>query len=121
MKKLMALSIVLAFVIWIPGSVVAKKVVDNQGEQQNASQYCEANGNMGYDSLGRCVRVYMACYGPGNTEAVCICTKHQNEDPIGFYTESGFNNLDECINFQRHGYPCEEQSAQNLIGPITYQ
>jgi hypothetical protein len=107
MKKLIALLIVLAFVIWIPGSVVAKKDVKQQVDQENAVQYCEANDNMGYNSLGRCVRVYMACYGPGNTEAVCICTKHQNEDPIGFYNESGFNNLDECINFQRHGYVFE--------------
>lgn len=102
MKKLIALLIVLAFVIWIPGSVVAKKDVDNQVDQQNASQYCKANDNMGYNSLGRCVRVYMACNGPGNTEAVCICRTYQDEDPTGFYTE--YNNLGECIGFQRDGY-----------------
>ena len=105
MKKLIALLIVLAFVIWIPSSVVAKKDVDNQVDQQNASQYCDANNNMGYNSLGRCVRVYMACNGPGNTEAVCICRTYQDENPTGFYTE--YNSLGECINFQRHGYVFE--------------
>ena len=105
MKKLIALLIVLAFVIWIPGSVVARKDVKNQVEQQNAAQYCEANDNMGYDSLARCVRVYMACNGPGNTGAVCICRQYQDNDPKGFY--DAFNNFDECINFQRHGYVFE--------------
>ena len=98
MKKSIGLLIALAFVIWIPGSVVAKKDVD----QQNASQYCKANDNMGYNNLGRCVRVYMACNGPGNTEAVCICKTYQHEDPEGFYTE--YNNLGECISFHRDGY-----------------
>lgn len=107
MKKLIALLIVLTFVIWIPGSVVAKKVVKNQVEEQNAAQFCEANGNMGFNSLGRCVRVYMACNGPGNTGAVCLCRQLQNNNPQVFYNESGFNNLDECINFQRNGYVFE--------------
>jgi hypothetical protein len=107
MKKLIALLIVLAFVIWIPGFVVAKKDknVENKVDQQSASQFCEANDNMGYNSMGRCVRVYMACYGPGNTEAVCICRNFQNESPTAFYTE--FNNLNECINFERQGYVFE--------------
>ena len=105
MKKFIALLIVLAFVIWIPGSVVAKKDVDHQADQQTAAQYCKANNNMGYNSLGRCVRVYMACNGPGNTEAVCICRTFQDESPTDFYTE--YNNLGECINYQRHGYVFE--------------
>ena len=105
MKKLIALLIVLTFVIWIPGSVVAKKDVENQAEQLNASQYCKANDNMGFNSLGRCVRLYMACNGPGNTEALCICRTFQNEEPTEFYTE--YNNLGECINYQRHGYVFE--------------
>lgn len=102
MKKLIALLIVLTFVIWIPSSVLAKKDVDNQVDQQNASQYCKANNNMGYSSLGRCVRLYVACNEHGNTEAVCICKTYQEEDPPGFYTE--YNNLGECISFQRDGY-----------------
>jgi len=102
MKKLIGLLIVLAFVIWIPGSAVAEKDVDNQVDPQNAAQYCEANDNMGYNSLGRCVRVYMACHGPGNTEAVCICRTYQDENPTEFY--DAYNNLGECISFQRDGY-----------------
>lgn len=102
MKKLIALLIVLTFVFCIPGSGVAKKEVKNQADEQNAMQYCEANGNMGFNSLGRCVRLYMACNGPGNTEAVCICKTFQDEEPTEFYTE--YNNLDECISFHRDGY-----------------
>ena len=102
MKKLIGLLIVLAFVIWIPGSVVAKMDVDNQVAQQNASQYCKANDNMGYNSLGRCVRVYMVCSGPGNMEAACICRAYQDEDPTGFFTE--YNNQEECVSFHRDGY-----------------
>ena len=85
MKRLIALLIVLAFVIWIPGSVVAKKDDNNQANQQNAAQYCKANDNLGYDSLGRCVRLVMACNGPGNTEAICTCRIFQDENPEGFY------------------------------------
>jgi hypothetical protein len=107
MKKALALLLVLAFVIWIPGSVVAKKDKDfeSQADEQSASQFCDANHNMGYNSKGRCVRVYMACYGPGNTEAVCVCRNYQNESPTAFFTN--FNNLNECINFERQGYVFE--------------
>ena len=82
MKKIIALLIVLTFVIGIPGAVVAKV------DQENASQFCKANDNMGYNNLGRCVRVYTACYGPGNTEAVCVCKTYQSEDSTGFYKPS---------------------------------
>ena len=96
MKKFIALLIVLTFVIGIPGAVVAKV------DQENANQFCKANNNMGYNNLGRCVRVYTACYRPGNMEAVCVCETYQSEDSTGFYTE--YNNLAECISFQRDGY-----------------
>ena len=102
MKKLIALLIALAFVIGIPGSVIAEKDVDKQVDQQNASQYCTANDNMGYNNLGRCVRVYMACNGPGIMEAACICRIYQDEDPTGFFTE--YNNQEECISYHRDGY-----------------
>jgi len=106
MRKFVALAIVLAFVIVVPASTLAKgKKTPKSIEFTSAAQFCDANGNLGYGSFGECMSIFRACYGPGNSGAVCVCKQFQTGEPQQFYVQ--YNNLDECVNFMRHGYVFE--------------
>ena len=96
MKRLTALIIMLIFVAVIPVAVFANDV------QQNASQWCTANDDLGYKNHGTCVSIVKACEEPGNTGPVCSCKEYLNFDPTGFYNE--YNSLDECVDHLRLGY-----------------
>ncbi len=103
MKKLLILMILFAFVVGVPGSVLAKKKKDKEDiKLTSASQFCEANGNLGYSSLGDCIDIFLTTYGPGNSGPVGVCKEFLNKDPEQFYER--YNNLDECVNFLRTGY-----------------
>ena len=79
MKKLILLTIVIAFVVGGPGLVFANGV-----EPENASKYCKANDDLDYKNHGQCVSSFKKCYTPGNTGPVCVCKEHLGNDPTGF-------------------------------------
>jgi hypothetical protein len=99
MKRLIALVVVL--VVVLGASFIA---VANNDDYKNASQFCEANEDLGV-SHGKCVSTVNACFRDGNTGPVCICKFFLYALPDDFYTE--FNNLGECISYIRHGYVFE--------------
>jgi len=106
MKKFVILTILIAFVIGVPASMLAKgKDKPTSIEFMNAAQFCDANGNLGYGSFGQCMSIFRACYGPGNSGAICVCKQFQKGEPQQFYVQ--YNNLDECVNFIRTGYVYE--------------
>jgi hypothetical protein len=102
MKRLIALSILLVFVIGTPMLLFAKK---EKGEDKTYAQFCMANGNLGYRSLGECVAVLSSCNRPGNTGPECACEEFLNNDPQGFYVE--YNSFAECISHLRDGFVSE--------------
>jgi hypothetical protein len=97
MKKFLALAVMLAFVVAIPVSVLAKDDGDD-----NAAQYCKANGNLGFNSQGRCVKFLAACDAPGNTGAICVCKGYLDNNPGAFYDR--YNNVQDCVSFLQNGY-----------------
>ena len=106
MKKFVTLTILLAFVVVAPTSALAKKEATTKSlEFMSAAQFCDANGNLG-GSFGDCMSIFRACYGPGNSGAVCVCKQFQKGEPQKFYVQ--YNNLDECVNFMRQGFVFEE-------------
>lgn len=100
MKRFIALMLLLAFVFG--GSFAALAKDDLYSE---ALQRCEANENLGYKNLGRCVKAFMACNSPENAGAECVCTDFQNNEPLIFYDQ--YDNLATCINHLRYGYVFE--------------
>lgn len=100
MKGLIALILLLAFVFGGSATILAK-----DDDHPEALQWCEANENLGYKNIGRCVRAFMSCYAPGNTGAECACEDFLNGNPQEFYVE--YNNMATCINHLRYGYAFE--------------
>ncbi len=99
MKKLFVLTVLLLFVIGLPGATLAN------GLYSNAAQSCKDNDNWGYSSFGKCVSILRACEGPGNTDAVCTCKVFLDTAPSAFFV--AYNNMGECINYERFGYVFE--------------
>lgn len=97
MKTSVAFIIMLVLVVGISGPVLA---ID--GEYKNASQWCKANGDLGYSNHGQCVRFVRVCYEHGNNGPVCTCKAFLNSDPEAFYDE--YNNLGECVSHIRFGF-----------------
>ena len=95
MKKLIALTALLAFIVGTSVCVLA-----NDDESTNASNFCKANEDLGYINHGQCVSVLMAPDGPVKT-----CKQLLNDDPEEFYDE--YNNLGECISHTQDGYVSE--------------
>lgn len=95
MKKLIVLTVLLAFVVGSPVTVLA-----NGSEIKNASQYCKANNDLGFSNHGKCVSLLMAQDGP-----VKICKEMLNTNPGEFYET--YNNLGGCISHIRLGYDPE--------------
>ena len=93
MKKLIVLTILLAFVVGVPGTALA-------GGNENVSQFCKANNDLGFSNHGKCVSSLM---GPDG--AAMICKQILNADPDEFYGD--YNNLEGCINHIQLGYITE--------------
>ena len=100
MKKSIALTIILAFIVGLPVAVLA-----NYDGYQNASQWCTAKDDLGLRNHGACVSFLRACEGPGNTGPLCACRELLDSNPSGFY--DGYNNLGECVSHLRDGYVVE--------------
>jgi hypothetical protein len=100
MKGPIAFTLAMAFLFgFIPiGNAVA-------GEAVNASQFCKANGELGYSSHGKCVSILLGAYERDENGPVYFCKEFLNNDPEGFYTE--YNNIGECISHLVNGYVSE--------------
>ncbi len=99
MKRFAILTILLVVFVGIPLSTLGKSGNDESG---SAAQFCKANDNLGYSSLGQCINIFKTSYSPGNSGPVGVCKEFLNKDPEQFY--DSYNNLDECVNFLRTGY-----------------
>ena len=87
MKKLLALTIALAFVITIPSYVLAN-------DYKNASEFCKDNDDFG-ESHGKCVSIIENCFNRGNASAVCVCKVWELLYPISFY--QNYENQGWCV------------------------
>jgi hypothetical protein len=89
MKKLLALTIALAFFVGIPVYVLA------DGPYRNASEFCKDNGDLGFRH-GICVSIVENLLDRGDAAPVDICKLWELLDPLSFYGE--YENLGQCIN-----------------------
>jgi hypothetical protein len=101
MKKLILLTLLMAFIVGLPITTFAKN-----DAFINPSQWCTANDDLGLSSHGACVKYLMACKGPGDTGPLCGCRELLDFSPQGFYGE--YNNLAECVNHLKYGYVFDE-------------
>ena len=99
MKGPIALTLAMAFLfgVILMGSAVA-------GEHVNASQFCKANGELGYASHGKCVSI-LGAYERDENGPAYFCKEFSNNSPESFYTE--YNNMGECVSHLVNGYVSE--------------
>jgi hypothetical protein len=100
MKKLIVLTIMVAFIAGLPSVVLAKG-----GNIENVSQWCAAKKDLGFGNHGTCVSFVNACNGPGDIGSEIVCKELLEYSPEVFYTEYG--NLTECVNHLSKGYVFE--------------
>lgn len=88
MKRLLALTIVLAFVVGSPVFVLA------EGPYRNASEFCKDYNDLG-ESHGKCVSIVENLFNRGNADVVGICKVWELLCPESFYEQ--YDNLGQCI------------------------
>ena len=99
MKRFILLTIVIAFIVGSPVSILAN---NSTIDPQEASKFCKANDDFDYNNHGQCVRYYVTCYGPGNSGPVCVCQGFMDSSPNVFF--DAYNNFGECVSHLRRGF-----------------
>ena len=87
MKKILALTIALAFFATIPAYVLAN-------DYKNASEFCKDYDDFG-EIHGKCVSIMENCFNRGNATPVCVCKVWEILFPTNFY--ENYDNQGLCI------------------------
>lgn len=88
MKKLLSVTIALAFFVGIPVYVLA------DGPYKNASEFCKDVGDFGF-SHGTCVSIVENLLNRGDAAPVGICKAWEVLCPSSFYAE--YENIGQCV------------------------